>query len=106
MAPESFSLVNVYRMDELAKGRKVGSKGNKLTKLPIWSSLFLQRLITGGWKGTKVVTCCTTSDTITKPVHNNATVGCLFASFGAPQVAVYRNAAFQYGAVSGYPQRS
>ena len=38
MAPESFSLVNVYRMDELAKGRKVGQKGTNLPKLPIWSS--------------------------------------------------------------------
>ena len=34
MAPESFSLVNVYRIDELAKGRKVGQKseGNKSVK--------------------------------------------------------------------------
>ena len=38
MAHESFGLVNVYRMDELAKGRKVGQKGANLTKLPIWSS--------------------------------------------------------------------
>ena len=33
MAPESFSLVNVYRMYELGKGRKVGQKGIKLPKL-------------------------------------------------------------------------
>ena len=33
MAPESFSLVNVYRMYELCKGRKVGQKGIKLPKL-------------------------------------------------------------------------
>jgi hypothetical protein len=38
MAPESFSLVNVYRMYEFAKGRKVGQKGTKLPKLPIWST--------------------------------------------------------------------
>ena len=32
MAPESGSLMNVYRVDELAKGQKVGSKGNKTAK--------------------------------------------------------------------------
>ena len=73
MAPESFSLVNVYRVDELAKGRKVCRNGTKLPKL-LWSSLLLQRLITGRWNGAKVITC-TTYDTITKPVHNNATAG-------------------------------
>ena len=87
MVPDSFSLVNVYRMDELAKGRKVGPRGTKLPKLPIWSSLLLHRLITVLWKGAKVVTC-TIYDTIVKPVHNNTTAGCLFASFGATQVAV------------------
>ena len=38
MAPENFSLENVYRMYELAKGRKVGQTGTKLPKLPIWST--------------------------------------------------------------------
>ena len=87
MASESFSLVNIYSIDELAKCRKVGARGTKLPKLPIWSSLLLQRLITRRWKGKKVVSC-TTDDTIAKPVHKNATAGCLFASFGATQVAV------------------
>ena len=32
MAPESISLGNVYRMDELAKGREGGQKGPNLTK--------------------------------------------------------------------------
>ena len=87
MAPGSFSLVNVYRMEERAKGRKGGQNGRNVPNLPISSSKGPQRWITGREKGEKVVTS-TTDGTILKLVRNNSTAGCLFAPLVASQVAV------------------